>query len=1049
MPSLRPLEAVVRAWRDMELFSPQTVDEASPGDILRPSIDWTPGFPLPWDEHSYLQRRPIPEGKVWSHTVYLWVYDLPVMYDCLDRIYLQDEEAFDERPSGQSAVASFVVDDEGRIEAGSIVLSAAAWGLGRCLRSEHRSEQWFEEFAQTAERLEKQVIELCGMSTEDPEKTGLRITGELMIAIGSLVRAATGLPKQVLLPVTAARVQSFAVNPETDRSGGDFLNSFILDDLGRTADAVRSGNGSAVLLDYLGSAAGERSSNRIDTVVSPGAVYAQVRPGTLPYGRWPSRPEHSLAFSQQLAVDLSVADVAGGAALRSVNGPPGTGKTTLLRDVVAGLVVERAIRLADLSRPADAFVGRTSWKSRGRERTLHLLDPALTGFEMIVASANNKAVQNVSDELPDIDAVRGPWTNADYLKEIATEVRHSYGRKGDAWGLIAARLGSKDNRRAFADAFWKHGRDWADGPPTFRRFLEKAQLSPTKPWSEAVADFSRVLKRVDELTDQAHHAEWRLQRFTSLTEEQPRLAAEITAWSCREREASGALTSCQGDLAEADAQVGTAVERREIHLRARPGFWTTLCTFGSALREWSERGQPYEEALSAAYVRQDGARQAVAEAEAEVRRLRREGDELAGRQARLEVELEELSRRIARDRRRWGKHYPDAEWLADEERRELSAPWAEEAVNAARSEAFLAALDLHLVWFEHCSRKLIPSMRGAMDVVTGSAPRGLDPATARAAWQVFFMVVPLVSTTFDSLGRMFSHLEGESLGWLFIDEAGQARPQAAVGALWRAQHALVVGDPQQLTPIVTLPPRAEANIAAEHRVGRLALPSHTSAQGVADGVNPWGTYLGSGDDPLWVGTPLRVHRRCDDPMFTVSNKVAYGGLMINGVHRGPEDRSALPPSSWRHVPARSGCGHALKEDAALAEQLVRGLLDGSLADGEKVAPGEIIVISPFRAMAGLLSTLPKRVGAPVRAGTVHTAQGQEAAVVIFVLGGDPDRPGARAWAASTPNLVNVAASRAKRRLYVVGDHDAWSRLPYFSTLAEQLPRVDEAAGSRR
>lgn len=100
--------------------------------------------------------------------------------------------------------------------------------------------------------------------------------------------------------------------------------------------------------------------------------------------------------------------------------------------------------------------------------------------------------------------------------------------------------------------------------------------------------------------------------------------------------------------------------------------------------------------------------------------------------------------------------------------------------------------------------------------------------------------------------------------------------------------------------------------------------------------------------------------------------------------------------------------------------------------------GDVIVISPFKDVGQHLRLLPAEFDERMRAGTIHTAQGQEANIVFLVLGGDPARPGAKTWAASTPNLVNVAASRAKQRLYVIGDRQAWSGHRYFDTLERLL-----------
>ncbi len=66
---------------------------------------------------------------------------------------------------------------------------------------------------------------------------------------------------------------------------------------------------------------------------------------------------------------------------------------------------------------------------------------------------------------------------------------------------------------------------------------------------------------------------------------------------------------------------------------------------------------------------------------------------------------------------------------------------------------------------------------------------------------------------------------------------------------------------------------------------------------------------------------------------------------------------------------------------------------------------------------------------------MHTTQGQEAPVVVLVLGGNPQSPNAKTFATAKPNLLNVALTRAQRRFYVVGERPDWIGLPQFQHLS--------------
>lgn len=56
------------------------------------------------------------------------------------------------------------------------------------------------------------------------------------------------------------------------------------------------------------------------------------------------------------------------------------------------------------------------------------------------------------------------------------------------------------------------------------------------------------------------------------------------------------------------------------------------------------------------------------------------------------------------------------------------------------------------------------------------------------------------------------------------------------------------------------------------------------------------------------------------------------------------------------------------------------------------------------------------------------------------MGVDDQRTGPLDWASSTPNLLNVAASRAKKYFVVIGNSDTWGKKEYFDTAFKYLSK---------
>ncbi|MFW6213461.1 MAG: AAA domain-containing protein [Spirochaetota bacterium] len=281
-----------------------------------------------------------------------------------------------------------------------------------------------------------------------------------------------------------------------------------------------------------------------------------------------------------------------------------------------------------------------------------------------------------------------------------------------------------------------------------------------------------------------------------------------------------------------------------------------------------------------------------------------------------------------------------------------------------------------------------------------------------------------------------------------MDEAGQVTPEIGLVPFLHGKKGLVVGDVFQIEPIwaITADRVDTANLAQFELVkssddyerfkeaGIVACGG--SAMAVAQSCS---LYRYPADLPV-RGSLLREHRRCVDELIHYCNANVYDGQLIpktgtlaeykekrESGHKPVMRLPALGYVNIRGNAQRPASGSRVNPvEAQAVARFVASRQDEIVASYDDKPISELVgIVTPFRAQAAAIRNELERTGVDpdgkIVVGTVHSLQGAERPIVLFSPTYDLKDAGGKMFFDDGWNMMNVAISRAKHHFIVIGE----------------------------
>ena len=263
---------------------------------------------------------------------------------------------------------------------------------------------------------------------------------------------------------------------------------------------------------------------------------------------------------------------------------------------------------------------------------------------------------------------------------------------------------------------------------------------------------------------------------------------------------------------------------------------------------------------------------------------------------------------------------------------------------------------------------------------------------------------------------------------LLADEAGQTTPETGIPGLALASRAVIVGDVAQLEPIAVSTREGDRVLA-----GTLGLAGRLDALDAAGVLPSTGSLMAAAVSANGGRSiVLREHFRSLPDICGLVTRIAYSGTPLLPIRDSGEVRLPWSPVCWVGVEdgqaERSGSGRRNTREAAV----LAGWLSHHLGTIKAAWPGRAIedivgIVTPYRAQVGAINAALHRhriagERAPLTVGTVNSLQGAERPIVLVSMVGTQPR---ELLFAATERMLNVTISRAKDHAVIFGDPSPW------------------------